>query len=64
MGLLRRVTSFVRRVLQGWVWGAMPGGPGRIDMGADMHELEARRRREQEIWRQGTEDEPKGPPRR
>ena len=61
MRLLRRLSSSITRVVRGWVWGAMPGGPGRTDMGADLAELEARRRREREVWRRGTDDPPKGP---
>jgi hypothetical protein len=59
--VLDRVISPLRRALRGIGWGAMPGGPGRTDMWAELDDLEAKRRREREVWRRGVDEGPKTP---
>jgi hypothetical protein len=35
---------------------ALPGGPGRPHMAAEMEDLETMRRREREVWRRGVDE--------
>ena len=45
-----------RRVVKELHW-AMPGGPGRPAMWAELEDLEEMRRRKREVWRRGMDDE-------
>jgi hypothetical protein len=59
MRAVRMVAKFVvnaiRRVVRELHW-ALPGGPGRAHPWEQVDDIERRRRRDAEIWRQGTDE--------
>jgi hypothetical protein len=59
MRFLRRLGGHVRavgsRLVRELHW-ALPGGPGRPHMAAEMEDLETMRRREREVWRRGVDE--------
>ena len=62
--MIQRIVGAVVRLARAVVWElhwGIPGGPGRPDPWAELDDLEAMRRREREVWRQGTDEEPEPP---